>query len=132
MRLDHLLVLTGDVDATRSFWCDAFGFTVGDRPPLPFAGCWLWADGVPCVHVADRGEYAAHAATMGLTVPDDPGGPGPVDHIAITASDYDAMVARLDGADVAYVPNFIPGPGIRQLFVSDPNGVRVEINVGNE
>ena len=127
MRLDHLLVLTDDIDATSSFWCAAFGFTTGARPDLPFPGYWLYADGPACVHVADRGAYAAHASTMGLSVPGGAG--GPIDHVAFMEADYDAAVARLDALGVAYVPNFIPGPDIRQLFVSDPNGVRVEINV---
>jgi catechol 2,3-dioxygenase-like lactoylglutathione lyase family enzyme len=127
MRLDHLLVLTDDIDGTASFWCDAFGFTPGDRPDLPFPGHWLYAGGSPCVHVADALAYAEHAATMGLAVPGGPG--GPIDHVAFVASGYDEIVARLDEIGVEFVPNFILGPDIRQLFVSDPNGVRVEINV---
>ena len=127
MRLDHLLVLTDDIDATASFWRDAFALAVGDRPDLPFPGHWLYGSAGPCVHVAGRAAYAAHAATMGLSVPGGAG--GPIDHVAFTASDYEACVARLDALGASYAPNFIPGPDIRQLFVSDPNGVRVEINV---
>ncbi len=53
-RLDHVLVLTEDIEGTRDFYRDALGLEVGDRPPLEFPGYWLYADGVPCVHVADR------------------------------------------------------------------------------
>jgi catechol 2,3-dioxygenase-like lactoylglutathione lyase family enzyme len=127
-RLDHFLVLTDDIDSTRDFWVAAFGFEVGDRPPLPFPGHWLYgADAKPCVHIADRGAYTAHAETMGLSVPGGSG--GPIDHVAFMATDYDGCVARLASCGAAYVPNFIPGPDIRQLFVDDPNGVRVELNV---
>jgi catechol 2,3-dioxygenase-like lactoylglutathione lyase family enzyme len=126
-RLDHFLVLTDDIDATRDFWVSAFGFSAGPRPDFTFSGYWLYAGDVPCVHIADTGEYRAHAATMGLSVPG--GTDGPVDHVAFMATDHDAFVARFDELGVAYAPNEIPGVGIRQLFVSDPNGVRVEINV---
>ncbi len=64
---------------------------------------------------------------MGLPVAAGPG--TPVDHIAFAASDHDALVARLDGHGVAWVANFVAGPDIRQLFVHEPNGVRIELNV---
>ena len=55
-RLDHVLVLTDDIEATKSFYRDALGLEVGDRPPFEFSGYWLYLDGIPCVHVADRGR----------------------------------------------------------------------------
>jgi len=78
---------------------------------------------VPCVHVADRAAYEAHVKAMGLTV-----GPAPVDHAAFAADGYDAVAARLAAAGVAAVANEVPGVGLRQLFVTDPNGLRVELN----
>ncbi len=57
-------------------------------------------------------------------------GIGPVDHVAFSAGDWDAVVKRLDRAGVQAVRNTVPG-GPRQLFFEDPNGVRVEINVRN-
>jgi catechol 2,3-dioxygenase-like lactoylglutathione lyase family enzyme len=64
--LDHALVLTDELEATLSFYRDTLGFAVAERPPLPFAGHWLAFDGVVCVHIADRREYEAHAAAIGL------------------------------------------------------------------
>jgi len=123
-RLDHVLVLTDDLDATRALYCDVLGLEVGERPPLPFPGHWLYLDGTPCVHVADRAAYEAHAATLGLAVD-----AAPVDHVAFAADDDDGSLAgRLAGAGVRVTEN-VPGPGLRQLFVEDPNGVRVELNV---
>ncbi|MBV9606006.1 MAG: VOC family protein [Solirubrobacterales bacterium] len=137
--LEHVLVLSDDIDATRDFYCSAVGLAVGDRPPLAFPGYWLYAGGGrdgadggvgadACVHVADRRAYAAHAAGLGLTVPERDPGVGPVDHVAFSASDWDGVVRRLDRAGVRAVHNAVPG-GPRQLFFEDPNGVRVEINV---
>jgi Glyoxalase/Bleomycin resistance protein/Dioxygenase superfamily len=42
--------------------------------------------------------------------------------------DYDALTRRLAHRGVPAVTNVVPG-GPRQVFVEDPNGVRVEINV---
>lgn len=127
-RLDHVLILTDDIEATRAFYRDVVGLTVGERPPLPFPGCWLYAGGVACVHVAERGAYLAHARELGLSGPC-VAAPPSVDHISFTARDADGVRARLAAAGVAPVSNEIAGAGIHQLFFADPNGVRLEINV---
>ena len=129
--VDHVLVLSDDIEGTREFYCSVVGLAVGDRPPLAFPGYWLYApdgSGNACVHVADRRAYAAHAATLGLIVPEHDPGVGPVDHVAFNARDWAGVVGRLDRAGVHAVRNAVPG-GPRQLFFEDPNGVRVEINV---
>ncbi len=124
-RLDHALVLTDDLDATRAFYCEALGFETGERPPLAFPGYWLYLDGVACLHIAERAAYEAHAAEVGLRR-----GDGPVDHLAFGVEGGDeALVAQLEAAGVEAVANDVPAAGIRQLFVDDPNGVRIELNV---
>ncbi len=131
--LEHVLVLSDDIERTREFYCSVVGLAVGERPPLAFPGYWLYAEpdgsgGAACVHVADRRAYAAHAAGVGLAVPEREPGVGPIDHVAFSARDWERMVERLDRAGVEAVTNSVPG-GPRQLFFEDPNGVRVEINV---
>jgi catechol 2,3-dioxygenase-like lactoylglutathione lyase family enzyme len=124
-RLDHVLVLTDDLEATRAFYCDVLGLRVGERPDLPFPGYWLYLDGAPCLHVAERSAYEAHAATLGLTA-----GAGPVDHVAFGAADDDgALGERLAAAGLHATENVVPGAPVRQLFLDDPNGVRVELNL---
>ena len=127
--LEHLLVLTDDLEATRAFYRDVLGLDDGARPPLPFPGHWLYAGSVPCVHIADRTAYRAHSRALGLEPYEDRYGTGVIDHIAFRASDYDAIVERLERCGVPAVRNTVEGAGIRQLFVRDPNGVTVEINV---
>ncbi|HEX3803335.1 MAG TPA: VOC family protein [Solirubrobacteraceae bacterium] len=136
--LAHVLVLSDDIDATCDFYRDVVGLRVGPRPPLRFPGYWLYADGPSaCLHVAERGPYLEHAAMLGLEATDaetdtDAAGlqasGGALDHIAFAESDYEAVLARIQDCGVTPVRNAVPG-GPRQLFVDDPNGVRVEINV---
>jgi catechol 2,3-dioxygenase-like lactoylglutathione lyase family enzyme len=127
--MDHVLVLSDDIEATREFYCQVVGLRVGERPPLAFPGYWLYAGSAACVHVAQRKEYAAHAAGLGLRVATPSNGSSPVDHVAFNASDYEAVSGRLESNGVAAVRNDVPGGGPRQLFLEDPNGVRIEINV---
>jgi catechol 2,3-dioxygenase-like lactoylglutathione lyase family enzyme len=126
--IEHVLVLSDDVDATRDFYCDVVGLEVGERPALEFGGYWLYAGSTPVVHIADRRAYAAHAAGLGMSVPESDPGIGPVDHVAFVATDYDAVIERIERNGVASVR--LAGVGRpRQVFIEDPNGVRVEINV---
>jgi catechol 2,3-dioxygenase-like lactoylglutathione lyase family enzyme len=122
--LGHALVLTDDLETTRGFFCNVLGFELGERPPLPFPGYWLYLDGVACLHVAERAAYEAELDRMGLARAN-----GPVDHLAFDAGDLEAVLARLDAAGVRAVSNDVPTAGMRQLFLDDPNGVRIEVNV---
>ncbi|HEX3268735.1 MAG TPA: VOC family protein [Gaiellaceae bacterium] len=124
-RLDHVLVLTDDLEATKDFYCEALGLEVGERPALEFPGYWLYLEGAPCLHLAERASYEAHAATLGLQVG------AAVDHVAFTGADYERLAARLAAAGVDTVTNTVAGAGLRQLFVTDPNGVRVEVNLSD-
>jgi catechol 2,3-dioxygenase-like lactoylglutathione lyase family enzyme len=126
--IQHLLVLTDDIEATRNFYRDVLGMREGERPPLEFPGYWLYLGEVACIHVADRVAYAAHASTLGLEVAAGARG-GPIDHVAFAADDYEEISARLKDAGVEAVENEVPAAGLRQLFLHDPNGVRVEINL---
>jgi catechol 2,3-dioxygenase-like lactoylglutathione lyase family enzyme len=75
------------------------------------------------VHVAERAAYEAHSERIGI-----PAAAGPVEHVAFDADDYDRVVARIERGGIAAAPNDVPGV-MRQLFVEDPNGVKIEINV---
>jgi catechol 2,3-dioxygenase-like lactoylglutathione lyase family enzyme len=130
--LEHVLVLSDDIDATRDFYRDVVGLRVGPRPALEFPGYWLYADArSACVHVAERHAYLKHAASLGLPAfgvgRSDAEG-GAIDHIAFDEGDYDAAAARIQAAGITPAQNVVPG-GPRQLFIDDPNGVRIEINV---
>jgi catechol 2,3-dioxygenase-like lactoylglutathione lyase family enzyme len=127
--IQHFLVLTDQLEATRDFYVEALGMREGERPPLEFDGHWLYIGDDPCVHVAERRSYAAHAGTLGLDVGETAAPGGSIDHIAFVADDYEEVTARLREAGVEMVENEVPAAGLRQIFVEDPNGVRVEINL---
>jgi catechol 2,3-dioxygenase-like lactoylglutathione lyase family enzyme len=131
-QLEHYLVLTDDIDATRDFYCGALGMRVGPRPPLKFSGYWVYLREVPCIHIADWSSYRTHSQSSGMAMSPRAAGTGPVDHLAFNAVDYVSVKARLLGAGITAAENLVPGIGLRQLFVLDPNGVKIEINIAAE
>jgi catechol 2,3-dioxygenase-like lactoylglutathione lyase family enzyme len=127
--MEHYLVLTEDIEATRDFYCRALGMHVGFRPPLEFPGYWLYVGDTPCIHIAEWQTYTAHSLRQGIPVSTRASGTGPFDHIAFNAEDFDEVLARLELHGVRPGRNDVPGANLRQLFLTDPNGVKIEINV---
>jgi catechol 2,3-dioxygenase-like lactoylglutathione lyase family enzyme len=59
MSLNHYTILARDLEATKNFYTDVVGLSVGDRPPLGFPGYWLYCGGTPTVHlIGHRPENA--------------------------------------------------------------------------
>ena len=55
-------------------------------------------------------------------------GTGAIDHVAFRAVGLDTTKARLAAQGVPYEERTVPGQGIVQIFVHDPDGVRIELN----
>ena len=114
--LDHINIRTTDLASTRAFFTDVLGLTVGWRPDFAFGGDWLYAGDKDVVHLVEVSR--AGAASRGSAL----------DHFAFTIDDYDDAKRRLDDAGLSYEAGEAPNGGIRQLFVTDLNGVTIELN----
>lgn len=128
-KMEHFLVLTDDIDGTRDFFCNVLGVTVGPRPPLTFGGYWLYSGDVPCIHIGEWNSYTAHSNLNGIPVTTRAKGTGSLDHIAFNAVDFEEMVERLQKNKIEYSLNVVADIGLRQLFLKDPNGIQLEINI---
>jgi catechol 2,3-dioxygenase-like lactoylglutathione lyase family enzyme len=128
-QMQHFMVLAKDLEKTRAFYCDVLGLRTGPRPPFKFEGLWIYAGDVACIHVGERASY--DATSRSEANPPDPNdhGSGSIDHIAFSATDYDELVARFEKHGVRYRSTRVPGKDLRQLFVFDPDGVQIEINI---
>ena len=126
--LEHFLVLTHEPQVTRDFYCDALGLAEGPRPDLGFPGYWLYLGPVACLHIAEWNSYTAHSRRLGLPVSTPAAGSGGLDHLAFQAEDYEEFVANLDKLGVTAQRLDTPAIGLQQLFVFDPNGIKLEIN----
>ena len=51
-----------------------------------------------------------------------------LDHIAFHATDLSGTIERLRRHGVAYASRRVDAQGLFQLFLFDPNGVKVELN----
>ncbi len=130
--MQHFMVLSKDLEKTRAFYCDVLGLRSGERPPFRFKGLWIYAGDVACIHVADRASYDETSRTAINTADPNDHGSGSVDHIAFAATDYDELVAQFSRHGVQYRTTQVPGKDLRQLFVFDPDGIQIEINIRSQ
>jgi catechol 2,3-dioxygenase-like lactoylglutathione lyase family enzyme len=127
--MQHYMVLAKDLEKTRHFYCDVLGLRTGERPPFRFNGLWIYAGDVACIHVAERASYETTSRTAANPADPNDHGSGSVDHIAFAATGYDELVATFTRHGVPFRSTQVPGKDLRQLFVFDPDGIQIEINV---
>jgi catechol 2,3-dioxygenase-like lactoylglutathione lyase family enzyme len=71
--LNHYTIRVRDLEETKDFYCNVVGLTVGERPPLPFPGYWLYCGGVPVVHLVGLRAEDPEIRTL-RPLPQRPGG----------------------------------------------------------
>lgn len=114
--LDHINIGTHRLKETTAFFEDVLGLKLGWRPDFPFGGAWLYAGETAVVHLVE------------LAAPRGPSRAAALDHFALRIDDFEACKARLDAAGIDYRSVEIPGTDIRQIFITDLNGVNIELN----
>jgi len=112
--LDHVTVNCADLARSRAFYADVLGMEDGHRPPFPFPGAWLYLGGRPVVHLV--GDAMSGTGT------------GSLDHVAFAAQDFVGVKSRFEGLAIPFGENLVPGARVRQLFVHDPDGLKIELN----
>ena len=135
LTLNHFSIRTTDLDASRRFYADVLGLSVGPRPDFPFPGLWMYG--------GDHGEVAnAVVHIIGIDPDDAQGlegylggrddaslqGSGAVDHIAFFATGLAQMQRHLRAQEIDFRERTVPSIGLHQLFVTDPSGVVIELN----
>jgi catechol 2,3-dioxygenase-like lactoylglutathione lyase family enzyme len=123
--LDHVNIITSDIEASARFYAQLLGLEPRDGPPpLTHANArWMYdqagrailhLNSLDCPRAYDREVH--------------PGPTGAMHHVALRCSGYEEVRARLEGAGLEYRVNEVPAIGLRQVFVLDPNAVLLELN----
>jgi catechol 2,3-dioxygenase-like lactoylglutathione lyase family enzyme len=106
----------GDLPLLRDFYTRTLGLQEGYRPELRYPGHWLYADGQAIVH-------------LNALLPATPSREGNAfDHVALKASGLRATREALSAAQVPFSETPLKGTTLHQLFLTDPLGLKVELN----
>ena len=130
--IEHILLQTADMAATRDWYVRVLGLRVGPAPDFKFPVCWLYLGEQDVIHVTEGGANVSEnrkryvgqdsQATQGS---------GAIDHVAFRCTGLRAMLAHLQTEAVAFKERQVSDQGLYQLFLHDPNGIKVELNFAN-
>ena len=123
--LDHVNIITANLDGTARFYADLFGLERRDGPqPLtPDTAQWMHDDaGRAILHINSLDCPRTYQRDVA------PGQTGSIHHIALNCSGYLELIERLDARGMERQLNSVTAIGLRQIFTIDPNGVLLELN----
>jgi catechol 2,3-dioxygenase-like lactoylglutathione lyase family enzyme len=127
--LQHFLIQTEDLEKTRDWYVDVLGMRLGPAPDFKFPVYWLYLGDTDVLHITHGGAKATEnrlkylgqqsTATMGS---------GVVDHVAFRATGLMEMIDHLKLRGIDFKERRVNDQGLYQLFLIDPNGVKIELN----
>ena len=130
--LEHFLIQCADIAATRDWYVKVLGFREGEHPDFKFPVCWLYLGAKDVIHITEGGGNVSANRKQYLGQQSDAlHGSGVIDHMAFRCTGLKEMMAHLDGLEVPYTRRQVDDQGLFQLFLLDPNGVKIELNFAN-
>ena len=106
------------MEQLKVFYRDVVGLQIGERPQLTSFGYWLYAGSKDVLHLSEAKAEEKRKENVATTF----------DHVAFTATDYDATIARLEKLAIKYRVREINDAGQKQIFFNDPAGNGIELN----
>ena len=123
--LDHVNIITPDLEGTARFYAELLDLEPRDGPP-PLThdnARWMYdAAGRAILHLNSRDCPRAYDREV------NPGPTGSLHHVALRCQGYQELRARLRERGLEHKVNEVAAIGLKQVFVLDPNGVLLELN----
>jgi hypothetical protein len=88
-----------------------------NRPPFSFDGVWLALNKRPVVHIIVNKSHANNNSYKPT-----------LDHVAFRAINIERIKNNLDKFNISYDQKFTPDNKINQIFIIDPNGIKIELS----
>jgi catechol 2,3-dioxygenase-like lactoylglutathione lyase family enzyme len=132
-RIDHYLLQTADLAATRDWYVKVLGLREGPHPDFKFPVVWLYLGDKDVLHVSEGGAGVSENRKRYLGQESEAvSGSGVIDHIAFAGTGLKGMIEHLEALGVPFTQRMVDDQGLYQLFLKDPvNGVKVELSYPN-
>jgi catechol 2,3-dioxygenase-like lactoylglutathione lyase family enzyme len=127
--MEHFLIQSADIEATKDWWVNVLGLRVGPSPDFKFPVYWLYIGDRDVLHITQGGANISENRKKYLGQQSQATeGSGVVDHIGFRATGLHEMIDHLNKHGVKFTERQVNDQGLYQLFLFDPNGVKVELN----
>jgi catechol-2,3-dioxygenase len=113
--LEHVNLQTDKIDILEKWYSEVLGLKSGKRPQFKSIGRWLYAGEIPVVHLV---EVPACKTTSNPTL----------EHFAFRATGLKSLLEILSNKGIEYDPRIVPGRGILQINIRDPDGNHMHID----
>ena len=123
--LDHVNIITADLEGTVRFYAELLELEPRDGPPpLTHENArWMYDEsGRAILHINTLECPRAYDREVRA------GPTGALHHVALRCSGYEEVLARLNRRGIGHQLNDVAAAGLRQIFVLDPNQVLLELN----
>ena len=116
--LDHITVLTENLELTKDFYIKILGMEIdNNRPPFKFEGVWLSLNKRAVVHIVVKSSHKVNEDSEPT-----------LDHIAFKAKNIIKFKKHLQNNAIPYEEKITPDNKISQIFIKDPNGIKIELS----
>jgi catechol 2,3-dioxygenase-like lactoylglutathione lyase family enzyme len=129
INFDHMLIQTDKVEETKDWYVDVLGLRVGNNPDFKFPVYWLFIGHHDVVHITAGGPDVSdnRKAYLGQES-EEVYGSAALDHIAFHCTDLGGTMEHLTSKGVEFSQRRVDDDGSFQLFMFDPNGIKIELN----
>jgi catechol 2,3-dioxygenase-like lactoylglutathione lyase family enzyme len=127
--LEHFLIQPENLEATKDWYVTVLDLTVGSHPDFGFPVYWLYAGDRDVLHMTQGGSGVSANRKRYLGQESQAtAGTGVIDHVAFRATGLQQTIDRFERLGVTFQERRVDNQGLYQLFLFDPNGVKVELN----
>ncbi|MCL4800924.1 MAG: VOC family protein [Burkholderiales bacterium] len=131
--LEHFLIQTTDIQGTCEWYERVLGMRRGYTPDFKFPVQWMYVGDKDVLHITEGGaavsenrrRYVGQESTA-------TSGSGVIDHVAFRCENLRQMLDHLARSGIDFKQRMVSDQGLYQLFLIDPNGVKIELNFANE
>lgn len=130
--LEHYLLQVEDIEATKDWYVEVLGMRVGPHPDFRVPVYWLFIGDRDVLHITEGGAKVSEKRLRYLGQESQATrGSGVIDHVAFRATGLAETIDHLERRGIDFKERQVDDQGLYQLFLLDPNGVKVELNFSN-
>ncbi len=130
--LEHFLIQTADFHATVEWYERVLGLSRGYTPDFRFPVQWMYLGDRDVLHITQGGaRVSENRLRYNGQESQAEFGSGVVDHIAFRCKGLPEMLDHLRKSGIAFRERMVNEQGLYQIFLIDPNGVKIELNFAN-
>ena len=130
--LEHFLIQTLNIEKTCDWYERVLGMRRGYTPDFKFPVQWLYIGEHDVIHVTEGGSKTTDNRKRYLGQQSDAtSGSGVIDHVAFRCTGLKEMIEYLQRQKIPFKQRMVSDQGLYQLFLIDPNDVKIELNFAN-